>query len=135
MRLSDGKRDILRARNAANSRPMASDAKWLQSLEVRSAIPTATVPETPSRGRRRPMCERSVLVPIPDFLIDDGIREAMNNAHPEYGHNADGVMCFNLDACIAPAVQALWARGIRTIGCCCGHGSGHGVISLETERE
>ena len=78
------------------------------------------------------MCNDRQLVPIPDFLIDDGIRDAMNNAHPEYGHDAEGRMCFALDKCIVPAVEALWAVGIRTIGCCCGHGSQHGVISLET---
>lgn len=79
------------------------------------------------------MCDRTELVPIPDFLIDDRLRESLNSAHPEFGHNVDGVPCFKMDACIVPAVNVLWAAGIRTIGCCCGHGSGHGVISLETE--
>ena len=82
------------------------------------------------------MCNRSELVPIPDFLITDDIRDSLNNAHPEYGHFPEtNEPCFNLDACLVPAVKALWAIGVKTIGCCCGHGSGHGVISIETQKE
>ena len=82
------------------------------------------------------MCTRSKLVPIPAFLITDEIRDSINNAHPEYGHQSEtGVPCFNLDECLVPAVEALWAIGVRTIGCCCGHGSGHGVISFETRKQ
>lgn len=78
------------------------------------------------------MCNEAELVPIPDFLMNDQIRAGLLSAHPEYGHSDDGVPCFQMDKCIVPAVKALWAAGIRTIGCCCGHGSKHGVISLET---
>lgn len=76
------------------------------------------------------MCNERVMVPIPSLLED--FRERADVAHPEYGHDLNGDVAFALDACIVPAVQALWEAGIRTIGCCCGHGSGHGVISLET---
>lgn len=79
------------------------------------------------------MCNEVELVPIPEFLRTDQIKDGLLSAHPEYGHNADGVACFQMDRCIVPAVKALWQAGIRTIGCCCGHGSGHGVISIETE--
>lgn len=80
------------------------------------------------------MCNEVMLVRIPEFLMSDQIRNGLLTAHPEYGHNSEGVACFALDKCIVPAVQALWDKGIRTIGCCCGHGSGHGVISLETDQ-
>lgn len=78
------------------------------------------------------MCNSQTLVPIPDLLAD--YRECADPAHPEFGHNADGVICFAIDTCIVPAVLALWDTGIRTIGCCCGHGSGHAVISFEPTR-
>lgn len=77
------------------------------------------------------MCDEREMVPIPDLLAD--ARERFDAAHPEYGHGINGEPAFALDRCIVPAVKALWAQGIRTIGCCCGHGSGHGVISLESQ--
>lgn len=33
--------------------------------------------------------------------------------------------CLGLDA-----LEAVWKVGFKTSGCCCGHGSGRGVISL-----
>lgn len=79
------------------------------------------------------MCDRREMVPIPDLLAD--VRGRADIAHPEYGHDDNGEVAFAIDACIAPAVKALWAIGVRTLGCCCGHGSGHGVISVETQSE
>lgn len=76
------------------------------------------------------MCTTTTLVPIPDLLAD--VRERVDPAHPEYGHLDDGTPCFAIDSCIVKVVQALWVAGVRTLGCCCGHGSGHGVISFET---
>lgn len=35
-----------------------------------------------------------------------------------------------VDRCIAPAVQALWALGVITTGCCCGHNLCDGYIGL-----
>lgn len=80
------------------------------------------------------MCNRSVLVPIPDFLVKDFdyIFDAGDySPNGEFDIDAEGHKCFRLDACIVPAVKTLWAAGIRTIGCCCGHGSGHGCVSIE----
>lgn len=79
------------------------------------------------------MCQDSELVPIPAFLLEPDIHYGEGTAHPEFGHNNNGEPCFRLDRCIIPAVQALWDAGVKTTGCCCGHGSGHGVISLQTE--
>ncbi len=27
-----------------------------------------------------------------------------------------------VDRCIIPQIEALWAAGVKTLGCCCGHG-------------
>jgi hypothetical protein len=40
-----------------------------------------------------------------------------------------------IDACIAPIVEALNARGILTEASCCGHGKGAGSIVLQDGRE
>ncbi len=42
-----------------------------------------------------------------------------------------GRLVIPVDACIAPLVQLLQDHGVRTIGCCCGHGKGPGFISFE----
>lgn len=79
------------------------------------------------------MCDKTLLVPIPDFLKADYqdvfAREEIGTT--EFEIDNQGRQCFALDACIVPAVEALWALGIRTVGCCCGHGSGHGMVSIE----
>jgi len=82
------------------------------------------------------MCNRSELVPIPDFMRNDPhcVFEFDPN-HPEFGLDEEGRDCFRLDACIVPALLALWAKGIKTTGCCCGHGSGSGIIGLLTEKD
>jgi hypothetical protein len=80
------------------------------------------------------MCDQTLLVPIPDFLKDgyqDIFEEGAYGAGREFDLDPQGRQCFALDACIVPAVEALWAAGIRSTGCCCGHGSGHGVVSIE----
>jgi len=74
------------------------------------------------------MC-KSTLVPIPPHLPES--LEHFDATHPEYGYDAEGRKCFRMDGCIVDAVLAVWAAGFKTLGCCCGHGSGHGVISLD----
>ena len=84
------------------------------------------------------MCDRTVLAPIPDHLAPfypdaSGPDEPGFRAdHPEFGLDEDGRRCFRLDACIAPIIRLLWAYGVKTIGCCCGHGQPQGVISIDT---
>lgn len=39
-----------------------------------------------------------------------------------------------IDRCIAPLVMALRDAGIKTRGCCCGHGKGPGDIHLQDGR-
>lgn len=36
-----------------------------------------------------------------------------------------------VDSCIAPLVQLLQDHGVRTVGCCCGHGKAPGFVSFE----
>jgi hypothetical protein len=40
-----------------------------------------------------------------------------------------------IDTCIAPIIKALNENDIKTISCCCGHGSKNGWILLEDGRE
>ena len=42
-----------------------------------------------------------------------------------------GRLVVPVDECIAPLVQLLNDHGVRTIGCCCGHGKGPGYINFE----
>ncbi len=70
------------------------------------------------------MCEQAVLVPMPPWAKN------YEAGHPEFGLDSEGRRCFQIDACIANALKAVWAAGFKTSGCCCGHGSGRGVISL-----
>lgn len=43
-----------------------------------------------------------------------------------------------VDKCIAAEIQSLWDRGIRTTGCCCGHGKPElsyiGVVEEDIEK-
>lgn len=82
------------------------------------------------------MCNEQVLVPIPYFMKNDPLCVASwvdfaDSA--EHGIDEQGRRCFKLDKCIVPALLALWDKGIKTSGCCCGHGSGSGVIGLITD--
>ena len=77
------------------------------------------------------MCEsnESTLVRIPEWATWS--LEQFDASHPEFGLNAEGQRCFRIDACIVPALLAVWEAGFKTLGCCCGHGQGYGVISLD----
>lgn len=39
-----------------------------------------------------------------------------------------------LDRCVAEEVQSLWALGVVTTGCCCGHGITTGYIGVEGQE-
>jgi len=82
------------------------------------------------------MCDAAVLLPIPDFIRADRLCfSGFDAGSPEFDLDEQGRECFAIDACIVPTVQALWAKGVKTTGCCCGHGSGHGVIGLLTASD
>lgn len=38
-----------------------------------------------------------------------------------------------VDACLADEIEDLWSMGIRTMGCCCGHGRHLGMIQVLPE--
>ena len=88
------------------------------------------------------MCkvDRKVLIPIPDFIKVDPLCSSASDPEvfhqqelPEYAVDSEGRECFVIDECLAPALLALWEKGIKTTGCCCGHGSGSGMIGLLTD--
>lgn len=79
------------------------------------------------------MCSETVLVPIPDLLWESGEIANFDPTHPEFGIDEQGRRCLALDACIVPAVKALWSIGVVTIACCCGHSDGtNGVLTIRT---
>ena len=81
------------------------------------------------------MCTEKTLVPVPTHLQADYAEDWLfGGDYSEFGVNEGGERCFAIDRCIAPAVKAVWAAGIKTTGCCCGHGDGGGVVSIATER-
>jgi len=85
------------------------------------------------------MCNNRVLVPIPDFIMADPLCSSADNPEVfdggEYAIDDQGRQCFVIDECLVPALTALWAAGIKTSGCCCGHGTGSGVIGLITNYD
>jgi len=40
-----------------------------------------------------------------------------------------------VDSCIQPLIQVLNDYGIHTVGCCCGHGKGPGVVLYEQDGQ
>lgn len=81
------------------------------------------------------MCSEGVLVPIPELLwTRTTLSQSFDPDHNEFGINDNGEKCLRLDACIVPAVQALWAAGIPTESCCCGHGQAWGVITIQSKE-
>jgi hypothetical protein len=85
------------------------------------------------------MCKiyETALVPIPDFIKADPLCSSADRPEVfdggEYAIDDKGRECFVIDACLVPALQALWDAGVKTSGSCCGHGSGSGVIGLITD--
>lgn len=39
-----------------------------------------------------------------------------------------------VDKCLIPELYSLWVRGIKTTGCCCGHGTGSQFIQVLPEH-
>lgn len=38
-----------------------------------------------------------------------------------------------VDECLAEEIQYLWSQGIKTTGCCCGHGCDLGFIQVDSD--
>jgi len=47
---------------------------------------------------------------------------------------ADGAMVVPVDYCIAPLIQMLNDYGVKTLGCCCGHGKGWGMVLIDPDQ-
>ena len=39
----------------------------------------------------------------------------------------------SIDKCLLPEILSLWELGIKTTGCCCGHGRGLPFISVDSD--
>jgi hypothetical protein len=72
------------------------------------------------RGLNKPPilynCEKEVIYPPKNFIeynCADGYKESV---------------C--VDKCIAKEIEELWRQGVKTTGCCCGHGSKLGFIQV-----
>ena len=64
-------------------------------------------------------CKKSVLTPPQQFIkcnCSDNYKESVR-----------------VDACLADEIQHLWKNGIKTCGCCCGHGRELGFIEVTDE--
>lgn len=64
-------------------------------------------------------CKKVTLYPPKNFL--------KRNVYEGY---LDSVV---VDACLAEEIEELWSKGIRTTGCCCGHGKHIGNICVGYE--
>lgn len=64
-------------------------------------------------------CNKKVLQPPEGFI--------KCNLSDEYKTHIE------VDDCIADEVEELWNRGIKTTGCCCGHGAALGMIQVREE--
>lgn len=42
--------------------------------------------------------------------------------------------CIQVDECISDEIEMLWNNGIKTTGCCCGHGCDLGMIQVREEN-
>lgn len=69
-------------------------------------------------------CKTITLIPPKDFLYVN-IQTSSTLEYKNYP--------IIVDSCIADEIQELWDKGIRTTGCCCGHGIHLGFIQVECE--
>lgn len=61
-------------------------------------------------------CKKKIIIPPEHFI--------KYNSSDEYKERV------SVDACLAEEVEHLWEQGIRTTGCCCGHGVELGFIEV-----
>lgn len=64
-------------------------------------------------------CFKTIMVPPPNFIPYNCCE----------GYKTD----IEVDACLEIEIRELWNRGIRTTGCCCGHGKYLGFIQVVEE--
>lgn len=64
-------------------------------------------------------CKEKVIIPPHNFIKYNGLDEYMKTVA--------------VDECLADEIESLWAQGIKTCGCCCGHGKEIGFIQVRDE--
>ena len=64
---------------------------------------------------------KKVLLQTPEFIT--------YNSEPERHKEV-----VSIDICISNEIEDLWNRGIKTTGCCCGHGRELGFIEVDEEN-
>lgn len=62
-------------------------------------------------------CKKRIIYPHKNFI-------AYNYDSKKYKTN------ILVDECLADEIESLWNKGIRTTGCCCGHGKYLGFINV-----
>lgn len=65
-------------------------------------------------------CKKKILYPPNDFI----------EYNYQKGRFKDKIQ---VDTCIADEIEGLWNKGIKTTGCCCGHGAMLGFIEVTDE--
>lgn len=76
------------------------------------------------RSRTEYNCHVEIVIPPKDFLT----MNIQTGSETEYKNYPIGI-----DSCIADEIKDLWGKGIRTCGCCCGHGYNLGYIEVVDE--
>ena len=46
-----------------------------------------------------------------------------------------GGKLISVDSCLAPLIKMMNKFGIKTVGCCCGHGKNRGSVMIDNDRE
>ena len=134
---AEAERDGLRSDNAAmEAERRQARQSWDNVEGLMAELDRAAVRQRDAKAAAVAASETVILVPIPDFIRNDPrCFYHFDPTHPEYGIDADGRECFAIDAGVAEPLRVLWDAGIKTMGCCDGHGSGTGVISFPTHED
>lgn len=64
-------------------------------------------------------CEKAILQPPKDFIS--------RNINGRYKTSV------RVDKCLAKEITSLWEQGVKTLGCCCGHGKKLGFIQVTND--
>lgn len=78
------------------------------------------------RSRTEYNCQVAMVFPPKNFLKMN--TQTGSKSKIEYKNYPIGI-----DSCIVDEIRELWSKGIRTCGCCCGHGYNLGYIEVEDE--
>lgn len=68
-------------------------------------------------------CNKKILYPPKNFIMHNIVVDGDKQYKDE----------IQVDECLADEIEELWRRGIKTSGCCCGHGAHLGIIQVREE--